>query len=317
MQREADDPPELYKQAADRYAANVRALSDSLGVEREALKRAQSELAVAKQTRDKLAALLPTYRTEEAAYEELVQQGMAGKLAMAEKSRERITAEQDLQTQEYIIESARAAIAQSQRRIEQVTAENHQALQAERAEAAAALAQLEQELAKQNRRQELLELRAPQDGIIKDLATHTVGTVVSPGTVLMTLIPVGETLRAEAWVSNADIGFVHVGQHVKIKLAPFQFQKYGMLDGTVVTVSADAVSGADQESRTGSGDSPATSVYKALIELAEPKLSTDAGTFDLAPGMQVTAEIQLGRRTVLEYLFSPVGKAFREAGRER
>lgn len=315
--RAADDPADLYEQALARQAANRQALANALQVEEEALRRANSELAVATQTRDKLSALLPTYQTEEKAYEELQAKGLVGRLALAEKSRERIEVEQNLRTQAHSIESARALIAQSKHRVEQITSEYHRALQAERTETASALSLVEQDLAKQDRRQELLELRAPQDGIINNLATHTVGTVVSPGTVLMTLVPVDELLRAEVWVSNEDIGFVHAGQETRLKLAPFRFQKYGMLDGSVATVSADA---AFQEERGGSdadATTPSTSVYKALVDLTAPKLQSEAGTFDLAPGMQVTAEIHLGQRTVLEYIFSPVGKAFREAGRER
>lgn len=317
LERVADDPPDLYEQAWARQVANRQALTSALQVEEEALRRANSELAVATQTRDKLSALLPTYQTEEKAYEELQAKGLVGRLALAEKSRERIEVEQNLRAQAHSMESARALIAQSKHRIEQITSEYHRALRAERTETASALSQLEQELAKEDRRQELLELRAPQDGIINNLATHTTGTVVSPGTVLMTLVPVDERLRAEVWVDNEDIGFVHPGQLTKLKLAPFRFQKYGMLEGSVATVSADSASPDDRvDSGTGVRSS-GTAVYKTLVDLTASKLQSEAGTFDLSPGMQVSAEIHLGRRTVLEYVFSPVGKAFREAARER
>ena len=80
---------------------------------------------------------------------------------------------------------------------------------------------------KQQHRRELLELKAPQDGVIKDLATHTSGTVVQPGTVLASLVPQDEKLKAEVWVSNEDIGFVRPSQAVKLKFAAYTFQKYG------------------------------------------------------------------------------------------
>ena len=112
-------------------------------------------------------------------------------------------------------------------------ADYRRGLQAERAEAAPQADRLREELAKQQHRHGLLELRAPHGGTVKYLATHTPGTVVAPGTILMTIVPVGEKLRAEVWVSNDDIGFVHVAQRAKIKLASFQFQKYGMVQGSV------------------------------------------------------------------------------------
>ena len=85
-----------------------------------------------------------------------------------------------------------------------------------------------------------MELRAPQDGIIKDLATTTIGAVVQPGTVVMTLVPKGEQLYADVEIKNEDVGFVQTGQRAQIKVAAYPFQKYGMLTGEVNRISADA-----------------------------------------------------------------------------
>ena len=172
--------------------------------------------------------------------------------------------------------------------------------------------------AKQEHRQEYLELRAPQDGVVKDLATHTIGTVTSPGTIMMTLVPKDENLRAEVWVKNDDIGFVRKALPVKLKLATFTFQKYGMVEGEVAHVSADS---ADQSAAPAT-QGPAKSAgeplaYRTLVNLKHQFLEVDGEKYRLAPGMQVSAEIHLGTRTVLEYLLSPVQKAFHEAARER
>jgi HlyD family secretion protein len=107
-------------------------------------------------------------------------------------------------------------------------------------EANAQRLRLEQEAGKQAYRRELLELKAPQAGIVKDLATHTPGSVVSPGAILLTLVPAHDPVKAEVWVTNEDAGFVEVNQPVKIKLAAFPFNKYGMLNGRVETIWAAA-----------------------------------------------------------------------------
>ena len=177
---------------------------------------------------------------------------------------------------------------------------------------------LTQEWEKQAHRNELLELKAPQEGTIKDLATHTEGAVLQPGTVLMTIVPANEPLRAEVWVDNRDRGFVHEGQKVRVKVAPYPFQKYGMVEGLVKYVSADA-----NESQRNQGpearDEPPTAAYqfRTVVELKNQVLEADGARHKLMPGMQVDAEISLGDRTVMEYLLSPVRKAFHEAGRER
>ncbi len=145
------------------------------------------------------------------------------------------------------------------------------------------------------------------------------GTVVQPGTVLLTLVPKEEKLRAEVWLSNEDIGFIRKGQPVKIKLAAFPFQKYGMVEGTVEHVSADAAD-SNTSNNPISSDKAAKSqplLYKALVALKAMQLEMDGEHFPLGPGMQASAEILLGRRSVLEYLLSPVQKAFHEAARER
>jgi len=187
-------------------------------------------------------------------------------------------------------------------------------------EIATQLERLTQELAKQEHRHNHLELRAPAEGQVKDLATHTVGTVVSPGTILMTLVPKEEALRAEVWVKNDDVGFVREQQSVKLKLLAFTFQKYGMLNGTVAHLSADASeqAGAGAEAANASA-APARSAlaYRALVDLKTQTLEADGVVHRLTPGMQVSAEIHLGTRTVLEYLLSPVHKGFHEAARER
>lgn len=118
-------------------------------------------------------------------------------------------------------------------------------------------------------------------------------------------------------MSNEDIGFVRPGQRVKLKFAAYSFQKYGMGRGTVEHVSADAQS--EEEARDkglqGAGQRPLR--YKALVRLDSSELQIDGVRYPLAVGMQSTAEILLGDRTVAEYLLSPVKKAWHEAGRER
>ncbi len=151
---------------------------------------------------------------------------------------------------------------------------------------------------------------------------HTVGTVISPGTILMTLVPKDEKLRAEVWISNQDVGFIHQGQPTKIKFAAYQFQKYGMVQGEVAHLSADATDTSQQsagQAAPPSAKSPNGQLYayRALGDLKAQELIADGIKHALRPGMQVTAEIHLGTRTILEYLLSPVMGAFQEAGRER
>ena len=315
------DPEEAFSSAQAQYNANIAAWQNAVAQEQALLVKARHDLAGAREVHDKLLGVLPHYREQEAAFDKLARGGYAGKLLATDKARERIEKEQDFKAQQFIVQSNAALIEQSERRIAQLTVDYRRQLQVERSEVAVQLEKARQELAKVEHRQSLLELRSPQAGLIKDLATHTPGTVVSPGTILMTLVPHGESLRAEVWVSNQDVGFVRIGQQAKVKLAAYPFQKYGMVDARVVQVSADATEAPSANTRSDAlfgRDRPMGPLaFRAVVELATQHLDAGDSRFLLKPGMQVVAEIKLGERTLLEYLLSPVQKAVHEAARER
>lgn len=316
---EAKDSPELVREIEAQYRANRNALEAALAEERSRLIKARQDLSAAEQVKAKLEQVLPHYREQDKAYEKLVRDGFAGQIMGSDKRRERIEKEQELNTQLHVIESARAGMLQSKKKLAQIDSDYRRALHAERNETQNAVDKLAQEVAKQTHRKDLLELKAPQTGVVKDLATHTPGTVVQPGTVMLTLVPHDETLRAEVWVSNEDIGFVRPGQQVKLKFAAFPFQKYGMSEGVVEYVSADAADGATNNAApaTDRNGKPMPLVYKALVTMKSMTLEMNGQHHRLGAGMQTNAEILLGKRTVAEYLLSPVQKAWHEAGRER
>jgi len=319
LRPEASDPPDLAREIGAQHLANRASLEAALAEERSRLVKAKQDLSAAGAVRDKLTETLPYYREQDKAYEKLVKEGFAGHIMGSDKRRERIEKEQELKMQLHVIESARASMVQSERKLAQIETDYRRQLHAERNETQAAVDKLGQEIAKQAHRKELLELRASGAGVVKDLATHTTGTVVQPGTIMLTLVPKDETLRAEVWVSNEDIGFVHPGQTVKLKFAAFSFQKYGMAEGVVEHVSADAADGSANNAAppTDKAGRSMPQGYKALVTLKSATLETNGERFKLAAGMQTNAEILLGTRSVAEYLLSPVQKAWHEAARER
>lgn len=314
---EGDVSAALLRETVAQYRANRNALDAALAEERSRLTKARQELAAAHQQKSRLEAVLPHYQDQDKAYEKLVKDGFAGSLMGSDKRRERIEKEQELATQGHLIASAQASIEQSQKKLQQIEADYQRNLHLERQETQSQLDRLTKELEKQQHRHQLLELKAPQDGIIKDLATHTSGTVVQPGTVLASLVPGNEKLKVEVWVSNEDIGFVRPGQAVKLKFAAYPFQKYGMGQGTVEHLSADAQSEEEARDKGGAMNGQQPLRYKALVALAVNALEMDGNSYPLSVGMQTTAEILLGNRTVAEYLLSPVQKAWHESGRER
>jgi HlyD family secretion protein len=314
FQAQADDPAHLAAAVQAQYRANRAAFQAALAEEKSRLARAKQDLAAALEVHRKFSAVLPHYREQEKAFEKLGKDGFAGGVLVSDKRRERIEKEQELNTQAHMIESARAGVQQSEMRLVQIDSDYRRQLHAERNEAQRAIDKLSQELAKQAHRMALQELKATQDSVVKDLATHSIGTVVQPGTVLLTLVPRDEHLRAEVWLSNEDIGFVKEGQPVRLKFAAFPFQKYGMVEGVVEHIGADSV---ELAAASGTANEKPGATYKALVTLKAAQLEANGQHYPLSVGMQANAEILLGTRTVLEYLLSPVQQAWHEAGRER
>jgi HlyD family secretion protein len=316
LAKRAEDDALLFTRIDAQHRSHKRAVDDSLGQAAAALDRVRKELTSGVEQLRKLEKTAPLVRSAADSYQKLANDNLVGRLEAEDRQRLATEREQDLEAQRATVESLRAAVVEAERSLAQVRSSSRSDLQVALVEASGRVAQLEQTDVKLGFRSRNLELRAPQAGIVKDLATTTVGAVVQPGTVLLNLVPVGEPLRAEVSINNEDIGFVHAGQPVRLKLATFPFQRYGMLEGELESISPDtAPPAATRESGDGTPQAPPG--YKGVIRLTEQTLSGGMGRFPVSAGMQLTAEIIEGDRTVMQYLLSPVQRVSNEAGRER
>jgi hemolysin D len=178
---------------------------------------------------------------------------------------------------------------------------------AEYSEAKTRAHSLSQELAKAENRSSQQTLTAPIDGIVQQLAVHTMGGVVTPAQQLMVIAPREGLLEVEAWVDNKDIGFVNPEQEAEIKVEAFPFTRYGTIDGKILALSKDAV----PLDKVGL-------VYAARVSMARSTIwvENDKEVY-LSPGMTVSVEIKTGQRRLIEYFLSPLLQATRESIRER
>lgn len=191
--------------------------------------------------------------------------------------------------------------------VEQGRAAKAQEFAAALAEAETRARSLSKELAKARTRARHQRLTAPIDGVVQQLAVHTVGGVVTPAQELLTIAPSKDHLEIEAWVENKDIGFVTEGQQAEVKVESFPFTRYGTLPGHVVSLSRDAV--------------PLENLgffYAARVGLGQTTISVGNGReVPVTPGMNVSVEIKTGKRRLIEYFLSPLARAFHDSVRER
>jgi HlyD family secretion protein len=326
MLSKAGDDAILFSQIHNQYLAHKLAMRDSLEQEQSLLQKAEHERKSAAEILSKLEQTLPSYKKTAEAYSKLEKEGFFGNLASAEKQREALEKSKDLDAQQSTVAALNATIQAQQKKLSQIQSNYQAELQKELADIRQKIGQLKPTLDKSNYKEGLMELKAPQDGIIKDLATTTLGAVVQPGSVVMTLVPKDEQLYADVNIKNEDVGFIQIGQKVQIKLATYPFQRYGMLTGKLTHLSADATeankgNAPNSNANGGTADNNSASsiaTYKARVQLNQQILMDAQGNkLLIAPGMQVVAEINQGKRSVLEYLLSPVQKAVSETGRER
>jgi hemolysin D len=182
------------------------------------------------------------------------------------------------------------------------------------------------EFTKTDQRLALRTLQAPIDGTVQQLAIHTIGGVVTPAQPLMVLVPNHGGIVVEAKVENRDVGFVQAGQPAKVKVETFNFTRYGLIDGNVISLSRDVVDDPNNGS-TGMRDSDKVegsaspeqheAGFVARIALDRDWVDTENGRMMLGPGMAVQVEIHTGRRSIISYLLSPLATKVEESMHER
>ena len=166
-----------------------------------------------------------------------------------------------------------------------------------------------QQLAKAAKHQDLVRLEAPEDAVVLKMAKLSVGSVLKEGDPFITLAPLHSPVEAEVHIAARDIGFVRPGDSATVKLDAFNFVEHGTASGTVRWISEGAFSQDDN-------GSPVEPYYKARIALTEVKLNAVPDSFRLVPGMTLTADINVGSRSVFMYMLKGVIRGVDEAMRE-
>lgn len=149
-------------------------------------------------------------------------------------------------------------------------------------------------------------VRSPVPGIVKTLHVVTVGGVLAPGDRVVEIVPIDDRLIVEAKLKTQDIGYVAAGQSALVRLASSDAVRFGKLEGNVTEVSPDTL--IDDDGRP---------FYRVRIELPQDFFEKGAERYALFPGMQVSASIMTGERTVMDYILDPLLYRMSDAFQER
>lgn len=279
-----------------------------------------ADMAAAQAALASLEQQLPLIDQQFAARKELADKGFYSRLRLLEFEQQRIEHIQNMAVQQANAQRARAAMATLEAELQTHRATFGRTAFTQLTTAQGDISQRQQEVIRTERRTQYQQLRAPIDGVVQQLAVATVGGVVQPAQVLMIIVPIAPDVVVEAQVLNRDVGFVHAGQRVRVKLEAYPFADFGLIKGRVDSISRDAIdlpqSGQIQKDSNGRPIQTGL-VYAVRIRLDRVTMRVRGRDQPLRPGLAAQVEIVTGTRRVIQYLLSPLARALDEAGRER
>ncbi|WP_301098745.1 HlyD family efflux transporter periplasmic adaptor subunit [Otariodibacter sp.] len=158
-------------------------------------------------------------------------------------------------------------------------------------------------------------IRSPLKGVVKNIRINTIGGVISAGQDIMEIVPIGENLLVEAYISPRDVAYVTPGMSALVKLTAYDYAIYGGLDGTVTLLSPGTL-----ENNTRPNElkiDPNTSYYRVLVRTDKNTLTDKNGNImPIIPGMIASVDIKTGQKTIFEYLIKPITR-MKQALQER
>ncbi len=281
------------------YQAKVAATQHLIDQRRSALEQTRENII-------RLEATVPMETERAEAYKKLLEHDAVTKMDFLQAEGQRIDKVQELAGQRNKVKQDQSALAEAEKNYRAMVSEFQQTKQVELSSIETKASSLAQDVTKAGQKADLQRLTTPIDGVVQQLAVHTVGGVVTPAQQLLLVVSQEHPVEVEAQVENKDVGFVKEGQPVEIKVETFPFTLYGTIPGRVLTVSDDAA--------------PIEKVglmYPTRVSMDRGTIQVEGKQVNLTPGMAVTVEIKTGQRRVIEYLLSPLLKSVKESLRER
>jgi membrane fusion protein, adhesin transport system len=295
--------------AADQKAeleARLRAIDDRQAVLRQQLEQRRADRATIVVQLTGLQRQVVLHENELRLRERLLEQGLTTRLAVLDSRRAYLSATAETERLAATAEAADRAVAEAVARLAEAESAARDDAGRDLSRVHLELAELNEALSRAFERVSRLTVLAPATGVVKGLAVRSHGAVVPPGAVLMEIVPSDAGLLVEARISPRDIGFLHLGQSVVVKVQAFDYSRYGTLEGTLAQISA-----------TTTPDDKGEPWYAGRIALVAEHVGHDPAVNRLKPGMTVQADIVTGGKTLLQYLLKPVHSAMSESFRER
>ncbi len=302
----AEHHPELIEKSVALFRVRQERLNADIAVQTKSIEEKQQTIAEV-EARLKKSKTLLGYITEQVKIsDKLLASNLSNRMKHLELLRQSADMEGDISIFEASLGRAHSTLEEAQARLVSIRSSFLEEARAERAKKFRSLRELSERLVRVQDSLLRTVLRAPVDGIIKTLHVATEGGVVRPASTVLELVPTGDKLIIEAKLAIQDIGFVRVGDQAQLQLASPDAQLFDKLTGQVTHISPDTLI-------TEKG----AAFYKIRVETEQAFFESGQQRYQLYPGMQVQSSIVTGKRSILDYILSPILQSADSALQER
>jgi len=243
---------------------------------------------------------------EKGMYKELIEKKYVSKRDYLRIQRDIKRQESELVKVQGEINHVRGVLNDHLLKLTQLNAEFREKAQKELVNLSHDLMQTQKSIENLHDRNKRLVIYAPVEGMVKGLDIH-VGSVIPPGGKLMEFIPMEGEMVAQVQISPTDIGHIHVGDPVKLKVMTYDFARYGAINAELIHISASTFPGKNGKE----------SYYRGIIKLTRQYVGNNPLTHQVKPGMTVQADIITGEKTLLSYMLKPIHTNLHAAFHER
>ncbi len=297
------EAPEIYDQENAFYLNSREELRSAVGIANDQMVQREKELLELQYKKESAERVYESTSKELTANKPLLASGAVSEIDILRLEREASRARGDIDQTKAQISRTQSAIAESRRKINEVTQSFKSKVRYELNETTAKLNSLSEVSVSLQDRVNQTTLKSPVNGKVSRLFFNTIGGVIQPGKEVLEVVPTDDALILETKIQIKDIAFIRVGQTAVVKLTAYDYSIYGALDAVVENVAADSTV-----------DEDGNAYY--IVRVRTLKSSLGKG-LPIIPGMVAQVDIMTGKKTVLSYLLKPVLKAKSYAFSER
>jgi HlyD family secretion protein len=289
----------LYEERMSSHAARLRSFEAQTA-------KAKAEMETTRRSVELLSQRMKTMREVEDMENELYQRQIGSRLRYLGSQDQRLSVEHDYTAARDHMAELNHVIASSEADRDAFLQDWRQKLTEEQVSVNRDIDQTRQTTEKAQLRHALSVITSPTNGVVLEIAKRSTSSIVREAEQLITIVPSDVPLEVEAQIESADIGQVKIGSAARVKVDTFPYQKFGTLPAKVQVISMDSFSHDASNPTRSVGAAPSSSYFTTHLELAGGHLGSAESPAILLPGMSVTAEIIIGRRSVMSYLLRPL-----------